>query len=84
VPQAERSRKPARRVIASYLGGCIKWAHSRVQEIQHYLSGHTGNAWDRFLRGIENGHQRLDKVTVNALELRAPGTSIIDAQLLRG
>jgi hypothetical protein len=35
------------------------------------------------LRGIERGLQKVDKSTVKALELRAPGVSALDAQFLR-
>lgn len=36
------------------------------------------------MKGIDNGFQRIDKTTVKAIELRAPGVSTLDAQLLHG
>ena len=40
--------------------------------------------WVSFLKGVERAFQRVDKVTVRAVELRAPGVSTLDAQFLRG
>ena len=43
-----------------------------------------GTAWDRFLKGVGGGLQKVDMATVKALELKAPGSSTLDAQFVRG
>jgi hypothetical protein len=36
------------------------------------------------MKGVKRGFQRIDGVTVKAMELRAPGISTLDAEFLCG
>ncbi|KIM93076.1 hypothetical protein OIDMADRAFT_138444, partial [Oidiodendron maius Zn] len=45
---------------------------------------HTIPAWNGFLSGVREGLQRIDHGTVNAIQCRAPGTSTLDTQFVRG
>ena len=55
-----------------------------MQEICHYNEEYILKVWVGFMKGIKNGFERIDKTTVKAVELMAPGVSTLDAQPLQG
>ena len=52
------------------------------QEILHYLR-HIKRVWSGLVRGNRDAMSRIDKATVQALQMRAPRASTTDAKILR-
>lgn len=61
----------------------LLYLHYYKQQIYCYLEN-IRKTWVGFFKGIEGGPQRLDMNTVKVVELRAPGISNSDAQILCG
>ena len=54
----------------------------RKQEILHYLR-HIKRVWSGLVQGNPNAMLKIDKATVEALQMRAPRASTTDAKMLR-
>lgn len=63
-------------------GGRFDWLILR-KETLHYLR-YIEYFWETLLLRDPGAKQYVDHVTVKALELRAPGISTLDANILRG
>ncbi len=64
----------------------LRWSYicsQFEQEVLHYLE-HIKEVWHKLLRGDKTALQKVDQVTVKALELKAPRYSKRDAQVVQG